>query len=259
MLIARSTLLCGLILVLGLSVAAADAHAQCGEPDLNQVVLDDAGIFAISGSDLITVIANPFPDDSLIGHWIVIRPTPSDAPDFEPIVFFDIISNQHFVQNNISVFTASEDLENQPWWVFYEVTTFDIVAPIACISCEFDSDCDDGDGCTTDTCNVDDEVCEFTPIDCGDGDACTIDSCESGSGCANDPIDCDDGDACTSDSCAAGVCSNDPICGLADGCCDPSCDPGGDPDCFVCGEKGDPCASNADCCSNKCKKNGTCR
>ncbi len=34
------------------------------------------------------------------------------------------------------------------------------------------------------------------------------------------------------------------------------CDGGGDP---TCGERGDPCSTNADCCSDRCKNNGTCR
>lgn len=272
------------VCILGLLAAAPNLLAQqCGDPDPTNVVLDDADIFHITGGDLLTQLADPFPDNSLVGHWLVVRPTID-----QPVEFFRIISNQFFLQNNTSVFTVAEDLENaggSDWWLFFESSKFDIVAPIACISCEFDEDCDDGEACTTDTCNVDDEVCVFTPvvcddgdactadscndatgacdavvISCDDGDACTIDSCDSVTGCVNDPIDCDDGDACTADSCSGGSCSNDPICGLDDGCCDPSCDQSSDPDCFVCGERGDPCTTNSDCCSNRCRRRkGTCR
>ncbi len=272
-----------LVMVVCFSLAVSDAQAQCGEPDLSQIVLDDADIFAISGNDLITVIASPFPDDSLIGHWVLVEPIPSDDPDFTPQVFFRIVGNEHFQQGNISVFSTDQDLESQPAWVFYEVTTFDIVAAMECIDCVSDDDCDDGDACTADTCDLfGDEVCVFTAIDCDDGNACTadscvdgvcendaiscddgndctIDSCDSGSGCSSTPVNCDDGDACTADSCLGGVCSNDPICGAADGCCDPSCDPGSDPDCFVCAERGESCSSNSDCCSGRCKRNGRCR
>jgi len=65
--------------------------------------------------------------------------------------------------------------------------------------------CDDGDLCTTDEC-VDGE-CVFTPVDCDDGDACTEDSCDPDTGeCVNTPIICDDGDACTEDECVDGIC-----------------------------------------------------
>lgn len=279
--IAKLRFVSPLLMVLCFSVAVADVHAQCGDPDPTNVVLDDADIWDVDGSDLITVIPNPFPDDSLIGHWIAVR----NIID-QPINFFRIISNEHFNQNNISVFTVAEDLESaggSNWWLFFESSTFDIVAPIACEDCEIDDDCDDGDECTVDTCDPDEEFCVYTDIDCDDGDACTadscvdgdcendaiscddgnactIDSCDSGSGCSNTPINCDDGDACTADSCSGGVCSNDPICGLADGCCDPSCDQGSDPDCVTCGERGDPCDSHDDCCSNRCRRRrGTCR
>lgn len=276
----KQSLVCVMVLALGVSLAAVDAHAQCGDPDPSVVVLVDADIYDVDGGDLITVIANPFPDDSLIGHYVALHTGPRFTDEY-----FRIISNEHFDQWNISVFTVAEDLENvagSNWWFYEEMSRFDIVGSVVCQSCEIDDDCEDNDPCTTDTCNVGDEVCEFTPINCDDGNACTadscsggacvndviscddgnsctIDSCDAGTGCANDPIDCDDADACTSDSCSGGVCSNDPICGPADGCCDASCDPGSDPDCFVCGEKGDACSDNADCCSNKCKGNGTCR
>lgn len=45
-------------------------------------------------------------------------------------------------------------------------------------------------------------------------------------------------------------------CNNADGT--PSCAPGEVCD-GSCGLSGDPCSSNADCCSGKCKGNGTCR
>jgi hypothetical protein len=64
--------------------------------------------------------------------------------------------------------------------------------------------CDDGDPCTTDTCDVV-AGCINTPIDCNDNDACTEDSCVAGV-CVNTPIVCDDGNACTTDECVDGVC-----------------------------------------------------
>jgi len=114
--------------------------------------------------------------------------------------------------------------------------------------CQNNGDCDDGNGCTTDTCSG--GVCSNTPINCDDGNACTSDSC-SGGVCSNNPISCDDADPCTSDSCDPGSgCSNvDPACGPSDGCCPPGCDGASDPDCpsTSCGnglcEAGEDCQS----------------
>lgn len=268
----KRCLILGLAMILGFSIAAVDSRAACGDPDPTVVVLEDASIYTISGSQLITVIENPFPDNSLVGYYVAVHTGPRYTDEY-----FKILSNFHFEQWNISEFNVEGDLEHAAgthWWYYEEMSRFDIVAPEPCISCEFDEDCDDGDGCTTDTCNVDDEVCVFMPVDCNDdnactadscvngacvnepiscddGDACTIDSCDTVTGCESEPIDCDDSDVCTADSCDAGICYNEPICGLADGCCDPSCDPGSDPDC--CSEKGAYCDTNADCCSNKCR------
>jgi len=76
---------------------------------------------------------------------------------------------------------------------------------------------------------------------CDDGNACTMDDCVGGF-CFSAPLDCDDGDPCTVDSCdAAGACAHE-----------------FDAHCGACGGSGTACATNADCCSNKCK-GGLCR
>ncbi len=71
--------------------------------------------------------------------------------------------------------------------------------------CAIDADCDDGDGCSIDTCV--DGVCRRAAVDCGDGDGCTDDVCTDGA-CTNPPRDCDDGNDCTADTCVAGTCQN---------------------------------------------------
>lgn len=76
--------------------------------------------------------------------------------------------------------------------------------------CSVESDCDDDDACTTDTC--DDGTCSNADI-CDDGDACTMDTCDSQAECSNEPIDCDDGDTCTRDGCSS-----------SDGCTNPKLD-----------------------------------
>ena len=84
--------------------------------------------------------------------------------------------------------------------------------------CEIVS-CNDGNACTTDTCNVvqGQAVCSnvdtVTPT-CGDGNACTTDTCNTTTGlCVNtDTVTptCNDNDTCTDDTCntTTGACVN---------------------------------------------------
>lgn len=107
MLVGRTRLVHCLALVVGFSFAAVDVHAGCGDPDPGVVVLQDADIYDVDGGDMVTVIADPFPDNSLIGYYIAVHTGPGYTDEY-----FRIISNEHFDQWNISVFTVAEDLEN---------------------------------------------------------------------------------------------------------------------------------------------------
>lgn len=130
--------------------------------------------------------------------------------------------------------------------------------PIDCaVPCTLDSDCDDANACTEDSCQS--GLCVFNALGCDDGDACTIGSCVSGS-CLFEAVTCDDGDACSSDECDAvnGCTFVFPECGLSDGCCGSNCSATDDPDCS-CGAKHASCTTGGDCCSDVCKPNGRCR
>ncbi|MBX7193266.1 MAG: hypothetical protein K1X94_14525 [Sandaracinaceae bacterium] len=84
--------------------------------------------------------------------------------------------------------------------------------------CMTDADCGqaDGDLCTEAACNTTTGRCEERRIDCDDGDACTVDACEVDGSCSHEALDCDDSNDCTADSCGAdGRCVNDPIAGCA--------------------------------------------
>ncbi len=125
-----------------------------------------------------------------------------------------------------------------------------------CFECLSDSDCSDGDNCTTDTCSEGNE-CSNVVVDCGDQlcdpsdgscvDCLTDEDCDPGDVCndnacalaCTDASSCDDGTTCTTDTCdtATGQCSNeavscrDQICNPADGECvdcitDADCDAG---------------------------------
>ncbi|MGB0716931.1 MAG: hypothetical protein ACPGXK_13700, partial [Phycisphaerae bacterium] len=123
-----------------------------------------------------------------------------------------------------------------------------------CVDCFVDGDCDDGNGCTDDTCNA--GVCQYAnnsnacddgnacttgdtcsagtcvggaPPNCDDSNVCTDDSCDPASGCVNvdNTAACDDGNACTTnDTCAAGTCVGGaaPNCDDGNACTDDSCD-----------------------------------
>lgn len=86
-----------------------------------------------------------------------------------------------------------------------------------CLKCTIDTDCDDSDPCTDDTCPT--GLCFYADntATCDDGDACTEnDACSIGvcagtsiQGCQTcvDSTDCSDGNPCTIDACLANVCT----------------------------------------------------
>jgi len=73
-------------------------------------------------------------------------------------------------------------------------------------ACTVDTDCDDGDQCTTETCSG--GICHRESLICNDDDPCTTDACVLGA-CTNAPLQCDDGASCTVDVCVAGSCRHD--------------------------------------------------
>ena len=143
----------------------------------------------------------------------------------------------------------------------------DLVAP----ECFFDADCDDGVGCTDDTCDAS-LVCQHNPNDglCDNGFWCdgvevcdSSDDCQAGTApCADElcledshecldvecsvDADCDDGVDCTDDVCASHVCQHNPNDSLCDNgfWCDgvELCDPIGD-----CQAGPEPCATDEFC------------
>jgi len=151
-----------------------------------------------------------------------------------------------------------------------------------CVSCTADAHCDDGNGCTTDSCQAgackfvkdDPDCCDCGIVDvepiaqqCGSGGVCNEVSCNCGANqCSYTPIDnpagkccetgdhaiCDDGDPCTDDSCVANVCRNIEALG-AIGCCttDAECNDGNA--CTV-----DGCDVNTDTCVHTKLDDPTC-
>jgi hypothetical protein len=77
--------------------------------------------------------------------------------------------------------------------------------PAQAVPCVDATDCDDGNVCTTDTCPILTQVCQYTnnTKPCNDGNACTTsDTCSAGVCVGGAPPNCDDGNVCTNDSCS---------------------------------------------------------
>ena len=83
----------------------------------------------------------------------------------------------------------------------------------ACLGQVNTNPCDDKDACTTgDTCGG--GTCQpGKPVVCADNNACTTDSCDKATGCKYVAKDCNDNNACTADGCDAttGACAHKPI------------------------------------------------
>ena len=103
--------------------------------------------------------------------------------------------------------------------------------------CLKDTDCNDGNPCTTDVCPAPAGKCTHTArpaccardSDCDDRNQCTTDRCPMAGGmcqntnvkgCCNVDADCNDGNLCSEDRCANNKCSNPPIAG----CCNANAD-----------------------------------
>jgi hypothetical protein len=93
--------------------------------------------------------------------------------------------------------------------------------------CTKNPDCNDGDVCTNDTCNIGAGQCQYSPVACDDNDVCTTNTCDSIDGCTYTPISCDDGSICTTDSCnPARGCEHTDTCDDNDLCTSDHCDQG---------------------------------
>ncbi|MEY3012577.1 MAG: hypothetical protein RIT45_1312, partial [Pseudomonadota bacterium] len=115
------------------------------------------------------------------------------------------------------------------------------------------------------TCNGTDDDCDGSTdegIDCDDGNPCTTDSCDGAKGCIHTPKDgpCSDGDACAGKVCKDGTCSGGTAKNCDDGnpCTADTCDPATGacsasflPDGATCTD-GDACTENDGCAQGKC-------
>lgn len=62
--------------------------------------------------------------------------------------------------------------------------------------------CDDGNACTIDACDANEQCAAVhPPVSCDDGNLCTTDTCDPATGCSNASRTCSDSNLCTVDSC----------------------------------------------------------
>jgi len=117
--------------------------------------------------------------------------------------------------------------------------------------CSADTDCDDNDVCTTDTCDMTTHLCTQTPKDCNDGVACTVDACDAATGDCTHTDNCPADETCntTLGLCEAGVACTVPT--QATDCPDDGLFCNGtevcDPAVFICRHSGDPCVAPQIC------------
>ncbi|MSQ83364.1 MAG: hypothetical protein EXR77_10840 [Myxococcales bacterium] len=116
--------------------------------------------------------------------------------------------------------------------------------------------CDDGNICTTDSCDTTGGTCTAAAKTgpCSDGNACTSsDSCANGSCQPGKATLCDDASVCTNDSCnpttgtcsfaaISGACSDNNACTVGDSCVAGGCQPGAN----------SVCSDNNGCTSDSC-------
>ncbi|MHC4090725.1 MAG: hypothetical protein ACYSVY_10700 [Planctomycetota bacterium] len=86
---------------------------------------------------------------------------------------------------------------------FHDHVSLAVTVPAA--QCQVDGDCNDGVGCTVDSCDLPDGACLNAATDalCDNGDFCDgTETCDPMLDCqAGTPVDCGDGVSCTDDSC----------------------------------------------------------
>jgi len=165
----------------------------------------------------------------------------------------------------------------------YANAPFNDVCTEGCYECCSNSDCNDNNVCTTDSCvngicqlannsntcndnsacttndRCSNGSCNGTSITCNDNNPCTNDSCSPSSGCVytNNTSSCNDNNACTSnDRCSNGSCSGTAItCNDNNVCTNDSCNPSSG--CVYTNnanpcDDGNACNSFDQCCNGSC-------
>ncbi|MCC7291167.1 MAG: hypothetical protein IT449_03780 [Phycisphaerales bacterium] len=130
---------------------------------------------------------------------------------------------------------------------------------INCIECAADTDCDDGNACTTDACT--DGECSNTAVNCDDGVFCNgTETCNAETGACDAGVSpCEEGQVCDEDTdtctgCADDTdCDNGLFCDGSETCVDGACVDGASP----CAD-GETCTEEDGCVSTTCADDSEC-
>jgi hypothetical protein len=186
--------------------AAGDKFGTAVSASMDVIVVgalwDDAGSFTDSGA------AYVFRDT---GSW-----TQEDKVVASDPYYWEFFGNAVAVSNGKAVVGAYNDnsggMDAGAGYVFISGGT---------TGCSTNSQCNDSNACTTDTCQS--GSCVNAPLNCNDNNGCTVDACSNGT-CTHTPLNCNDNNACTTDSCSNGTCSHTPItCNDNNACTTNSC------------------------------------
>jgi hypothetical protein len=136
--------------------------------------------------------------------------------------------------------------------------TYSTTIEIEVDSCDSDSDCNDDNPSTLDSCSGEPKSCKYEAItDCVTGDnfcpeSCIYDKDKDCPECFSDP-DCNDNTLSTKDTCSDSRCTNMIIkeCITGDNYCPDKCNYKQDDDCIECGSDLD-CDDNDSCTVDKC-------
>ena len=173
-----------------------------------------------------------------------LPPVPQDVAELTPAVDVAVPEETLMEETSPDVVDAAPETADVPF--VPEVDEVEEMAPdapdvaidVEPPECVADSDCDDGDACTTDSCKVGmcfnikaSNECCVKDSDCENDDACTVGLCAGGEceqmevdGCCHFDSDCADGLDSTFNLCKKGVCvyslSPAPAACAGDGECD---------------------------------------
>ena len=119
-------------------------------------------------------------------------------------------------------FTGSDSLDYQ---ICDDAGLCDTATVRITIKCAGAEQCDDGNVCSTDACDVG-GTCTHVTQNCNDNNACTVDACDASTGCTHATLDCTDGNACTVDACDASTgCTHSALnCNDGNACTVDACD-----------------------------------
>jgi hypothetical protein len=199
----------GVTLARGVVIEDPSLPSYFGTPTVD-VTADDASVTSSVVSTRPLVVRVP---DLPVGKTVTVTMTATASPDCGDPSFVNVATA--FATNALSV---QDDA----------ILTINL-APAGCAGCVADSDCNDANACTTDSCVAGTCAAAADPsctpcvadADCADdGNPCTTETCGAGAcGAVVDPActpcatdaECDDHDACTTDACVAGVCAATPL------------------------------------------------